>query len=89
MSKRAEEHTIVVRYEEEPPRYHASMKFEGGDVVAVDFCGNRLRVEAELLDALTALLDALDANGSCQYESLRDDARAVIAKATGADYERD
>lgn len=39
----------------------------------------------EMYDALTALLDALDANGSCQYERLREEGRAALAKATGND----
>lgn len=39
----------------------------------------------DMYDALTALLDALDANGSCQYERLREEGRAALAKATGND----
>jgi hypothetical protein len=37
----------------------------------------------DLLEALEALVVAMDANGSCAYEALRDDARAAIAKAKG------
>lgn len=33
-----------------------------------------------LRSALKNLLDALDANGSCQYETLREDARDALAK---------
>lgn len=35
------------------------------------------------LEALEELLDALDANGSCQYESLRDEAREALENARG------
>jgi|GEM_PF-2804067 len=57
------EHTIVVRFAEGAnPSYGANTEFQGGQVVAVDFDGNRLRVEQELADALdqavTSMLDS-------------------------------
>ncbi|WP_236209875.1 hypothetical protein [Pseudomonas tohonis] len=37
----------------------------------------------ELLEALTELLDALDRNGSCSYERIREAGRDAVAKALG------
>ena len=37
----------------------------------------------ELYDSLKALLDALDDNGSCQYEALREEGRDALAKSRG------
>lgn len=55
------EHTIVVRFPEGvQPSYTVSTKFQGGQVMAVDFDGNRLRIENELQEALEELLEALD-----------------------------
>ncbi|MAP35683.1 MAG: hypothetical protein CME75_07920 [Halomonas sp.] len=57
------EHTIVVRFPEgATPSYSAATEFQGGQVVAVDFDGNRLRHEQELQEALEELLEELDAN---------------------------
>ena len=84
------EHTIVVRYEEGSPFYHANMKFEGGDVVAVDFCGNRLRVEEELLEALELAQGFLRNQGYSDDDPLVLGAiNSAIEKAKGADHERD
>lgn len=47
-------HTMVVEYDHSP-EYHPGMRINGGHLVAIDFCGNRLRVEQELTDALQAL----------------------------------
>lgn len=44
---------------------------------------NLIAAAPDLLEALGSLLDSMDANGSCQYEQLREEARAAIAKATG------
>ncbi len=50
-------HTIVVRFPEGiVPRYSAATEFQGGQVVAVDFDGNRLHVCQELEEALEELL---------------------------------
>lgn len=55
------EHTIVVRFPEGvQPSYSAATEFQGGQVVAVDFDGNRLRIEQELQEALSELLEALE-----------------------------
>ena len=35
------------------------------------------------LEALEELLNALDANGSCQYEALREEAREALEQARG------
>lgn len=35
------------------------------------------------LEALEELLDALDENGSCQYETLREEAREALEKTRG------
>lgn len=35
------------------------------------------------LEALEELLDELDENGSCQYETLREEAREALEKARG------
>ncbi len=54
------EHTIVVRFPEgATPSYSAATEFQGGQVVAVDFDGNRLRIEQELQEALEELLREL------------------------------
>lgn len=54
------EHTIVVRFPEGvQPSYSAATEFQGGQVVAVDFDGNRLRIEQELQEALEELLREL------------------------------
>ena len=37
----------------------------------------------ELYDSLKALLDALDDNGSGQYEALREEGRDALAKSRG------
>lgn len=37
----------------------------------------------DLYDSLKALLDALDENGSCQYEALRELGRDALAKSRG------
>lgn len=37
----------------------------------------------DLYDSLKALLDALDDNGSCQYEALREEGRDALAKSRG------
>ncbi|WP_417329199.1 hypothetical protein [Halomonas cupida] len=48
-------HTIVVRFPEGiVPRYSASTQFQGGDVVAVSFAGNRMDIADELYEALAA-----------------------------------
>lgn len=57
------EHTIVVRFPEgTKPAYGAATEFQGGQVVAVDFDGNRLRIAEELEEALeqavTSMLDS-------------------------------
>ena len=49
-------HTIVVRFPEGiVPRYSAATEFQGGQVVAVAFDGNRLDVCQELEEALENL----------------------------------
>lgn len=52
MSKQT--HTLVVEYNHSP-EYHLGMTINGGRLVAIDFCGNRLRIEQELIEALQAL----------------------------------
>lgn len=37
----------------------------------------------DLYDSLKALLDALDENGSCQYEALRELGQDALAKSRG------
>ncbi len=78
----SETHTIVVRFPEGvTPRYSAATEFQGGQVVAVDFDGNRLTVAQELEDALEALL------ALCEGEPKEPDevisARTALAKAKG------
>uniref|UniRef100_UPI00301D253E hypothetical protein n=1 Tax=Staphylococcus aureus TaxID=1280 RepID=UPI00301D253E len=56
-------HTIVVRFPEGiVPRYSAATEFQGGQVAAIDFGGNRLQIEQELAFALeqavTSMLDS-------------------------------
>ena len=54
------EHTIVVRFPEDAqPSYSAATEFQGGQVVAVDFDGNRLKVAQELEEALEGILSEL------------------------------
>ncbi|MDN6638031.1 MAG: hypothetical protein L0L05_06795 [Yaniella sp.] len=48
-------HTMVVEYDHSP-EYHLGMPINGGHLVAIDFCGNRLRIEQKLIEALQALL---------------------------------
>ena len=55
------EHTIVVRFPEgATPSYSAATEFQGGQVVAVDFDGNRLRHEQDLQAALEELLEEVE-----------------------------
>ena len=76
-------HTLVVDFDGDGPAYAAGDTVLGGRLVAVDFGGDRLEAEEELLEALTRL--------SAQCERLRlpgqrqtgaeANALAVIAKA--------
>ena len=74
-------HTIVVRFPAGiVPRYSAATEFQGGQVVAVDFGGNRLRIAQELEEALEELIEVgeyvWDYNRPCLVI-----ARAALAKA--------
>ena len=81
------EHTIVVRFPEgAAPAYSAATEFQGGQVVAVAFDGNRLTIEQELQDALDALLDQLsdsDDEGLLEHSAAVMQARAALDKAQG------
>lgn len=49
-------HTIVVRFSAGiVPRYSAATEFQGGQVVAVDFDGNRLHVCQQMEEALEGI----------------------------------
>lgn len=62
------------------------VEYEEGGWLERDAVANaRLMAAApELLEALRELLDSMDANGSCQYETLRAAGRDAIARAEGA-----
>lgn len=61
----------------------------GPDVVVVDADAANpvdsrfLAASTRVYDSLKALLDALDDNGSCQYEALREEGRDALAKSRG------
>jgi len=78
------EHTIVVRYEGQLPRYHASMKFEGGEIVALAFDGNRLNAEEVLTEALENLLELAECAifNPDAFEEIKA-ARAALDRTTG------
>lgn len=86
-------HTIVVRFADGVvPRYSAATEFQGGQVVAVDFDGNRLRIAQELeeaLDELVAIQECCDETGYVDGEGFVDvdasleKARTALAKARG------
>lgn len=83
----SQEHTIVVRFEYGiVPRYSAATEFQGGQVVAVNFDGNRLSVSDELEEALEGLLSSLsfdDEEGLFEHAEPVMKARAALAKANG------
>lgn len=63
------------------PTYHGAPPREAEETRA----NARLIAAApDLLESLAELLDALDQNGSCSYERIREAGRAAIAKALGA-----
>lgn len=83
----SQEHTIVVRFADGVvPRYSAVTEFQGGQVVAVDFDGNRLRIAQELEEALNLALEYWQdrqqryKNRSPVWVQV---ARAALAKARG------
>jgi len=74
-------HTIVVRFPAGiVPRYSAETEFQGGQVVAVDFDGNRLHACQELEEALDECLDLIETISPIEGDITRK-ARAVLAKA--------
>lgn len=75
------EHTIVVRFPEGvTPAYSAATEFQGGQVVAVDFSGNRLAVEQELEEVIEELLEAVG-ELSPEAEQIVANARAALDRA--------
>jgi len=78
-------HTIVVRFPEGiVPRYSAATEFQGGQVVAVDFDGNRLAIAQELEEVLDKLLHQLSINddeGLFEHADLVVQARDVLERA--------
>lgn len=78
------EHTIVVRFPEDvSPSYHCGMEALGGQIVAVDFGGNRLQVAEELQSALEACLAFLEREAAWMddAEPERQAARKALEKA--------
>ena len=76
-------HTIAVRFPEGVvPRYSAATEFQGGQVVAVDFDGNRLTVAEELEETLAFIADLAD--GSPQSHNMQLIARKAKAALTKA-----
>ena len=77
-------HTIVVRFPEGiVPRYSAATEFQGGQVVAIDFDGNRLTVAQELEEALEEMLSDGVLAG-CDWvpsDRAKQRAESVLAKA--------
>jgi len=79
----SQEHTIVVRFADGVvPRYSAETEFQGGQVVAVDFDGNRLRIAQDLEEALGAMLRLHDLSDSPDGD-VTAMAYAALAKARG------
>lgn len=80
-------HTIVARFPDGvTPRYSASTEFQGGQVVAVDFDGNRLHVCQELEEALDRMVTHFGPMEWCDTEDGRqvvELAIAALAKARG------
>ncbi|WP_062359836.1 hypothetical protein [Vreelandella aquamarina] len=83
-------HTIVVRFPAGiVPRYSAATEFQGGQVVAVDFDGNRLHVCQQLEEALEACLELIDTISPLEGDVVRKTraalelARSAPAKARG------
>lgn len=77
-------HTLVVEFDGDGPAYAAGDTVLGGRLVAVDFCGDRLAVVDELLDALIAITDQLERIGDTRPHKdgqYIEAARAAIAKA--------
>ncbi len=72
-------HTIVVRFPEGiDPRYSAATEFQGGQVVAVDFDGNRLDVCQDLEEALENLrAECADTEAALAADRALDNARRV------------
>lgn len=76
------EHTIVVRFPEGvAPTYGAATEFQGGQVVAVDFDGNRLQVAQELEEALEGLLSITSSHLHMPSRMREAEARARAALA--------
>ncbi|MCE8004254.1 hypothetical protein [Billgrantia ethanolica] len=78
------EHTIVVRFPEgATPTYGAVTEFQGGHVVAVDFGGNRLRIEQELAEALDQAMTSMLDSGYSKDSVVIRAGMAALAKAQG------
>jgi hypothetical protein len=79
-------HTIVVRYPEgEWPAYRADTKINGGELVAVDFDGNRLHVCQHLEEALERIERTAE-NGNATGHNMMviaETARAALEIAQG------
>ncbi|SDO71194.1 hypothetical protein SAMN04487957_11091 [Halomonas shengliensis] len=79
-------HTLVVRYPEgEWPAYRADTKINGGELVAVDFDGNRLRVCQQLEEALESI-ERIAVDGSATGHNrmvIAEKARAALELAQG------
>ena len=74
------EHTIVVRFPEGvQPSYSVATKFQGGQVVAVDFDGNQLEIADQMEEALEGLLGIVGGL-SPEDEQLVANARNVLHK---------
>ena len=73
-------HTLVVRYPEgECPGYSADTKVNGGELVAVDFDGNRLHVCQELEEALDRMVTQFGPIDWCDTEDAREAVELAIA----------
>ncbi len=76
-------HTLVVRYPEgEWPAYSAGTTINGGELVAVDFDGNRLHVCQELEEALEECLELIDTISPLEGDVVRK-ARSALELAQG------
>mgnify|MGYP001225580036 FL=1 len=78
-------HTLVVEFDGDGPTYAAGDTVLGGRLVAVNFAGDRLDVEEELLEALTDVTSTeMFLPDHPQRQAAYKAARAAIAKATGS-----
>lgn len=79
-------HTLVVRYPEgEWPAYRADTQINGGELVAVDFDGNRLHVCQQLEEALQKIEWVAESGNATGHNMkvIAEKARAAIELAQG------